>query len=436
MNRQMSKLMLCVLVSLVALTARAQVNAGDSVMTHVKGNRLSLGGYGEVAMTRHFFSDNQYKYRNPAKYKDDPSNGQFDIPHVVIYIGYAFDKGWSMGSEIEFEHGGTGTAVEIEADEGGEYETEVEKGGEVALEQFWINKRFSKAANLKIGHVVVPVGLTNAHHEPLNFFTVYRPEGENTILPCTWHDTGLSFWGRAGDFKYEVQFLAGLDAFRFSRDKWAHNAAGTAYEFKPANKYGFAARVDNYSLPGLRMALSGYFGQGMHNTYPNEREGSGKTYDKTRGDIFIGAFDFTFDRFNWIVRGNYDYGTLSDAAVISKLKINTPGASPYNHTYTGKAAEAYGLEAGYDIFSQIDKMHLDGQKLYIFGRYEYYNAYIREKSEPAYEFTKKNRMAVGVNYYPVPEIAIKAEYSKRFLRTGYNDEPSLSIGIVYEGFFM
>ena len=245
MKRPMSNLISCVLVSLMALTAQAQVNAGDSVMTHVKGNRLSLGGYGEVAMTRHFFSDNQYKYRNPAKYKDDPSNGQFDIPHVVIYIGYAFDKGWSMGSEIEFEHGGTGTAVEIEADEGGEYETEVEKGGEVALEQFWINKRFSKAANLKIGHIVVPVGLTNAHHEPLNFFTVYRPEGENTILPCTWHDTGLSFWGRAGGFKYEVQFLAGLDAFRFSRDNWAHNAAGTAYEFKPANKYGFAARVDN-----------------------------------------------------------------------------------------------------------------------------------------------------------------------------------------------
>ena len=30
-------------------TAIAQVNAGDSVMQHVKGNRLSVGGYGEVA---------------------------------------------------------------------------------------------------------------------------------------------------------------------------------------------------------------------------------------------------------------------------------------------------------------------------------------------------------------------------------------------------
>ena len=27
----------------------AQVNAADSVMTHAKGNKLSLGGYGEAA---------------------------------------------------------------------------------------------------------------------------------------------------------------------------------------------------------------------------------------------------------------------------------------------------------------------------------------------------------------------------------------------------
>lgn len=90
-----------------------------------------------------------------------------------------------MGTEIEFEHTGTGSAVEIETDEGGEYETEIEKGGEVELEQFWIQKSFARWANLKMGHFVVPVGLNNAHHEPLNFFNVYRPEGENTILPST-----------------------------------------------------------------------------------------------------------------------------------------------------------------------------------------------------------------------------------------------------------
>lgn len=45
-------------------------------------------------------------------------------------------------------------------------------------------------------------------------------------------------------------------------------------------------------------------------------------------------------------------------------------------------------------------------------------------------------MAFGVNYYPIPQIALKAEYSKRFLKSGYNDEPSISVGIAYEGFFL
>lgn len=123
-----------------------------------------------------------------------------------------------MSTEIEFEYIGTGSAVEYETEEGIEYEQEQEKGGEVELEQFWIQKSFSRAFNIRMGHIIVPVGLNNAHHEPLQYFTVYRPEGENTILPSTWHDTGLSLWGRYGDFRYELTATAGLDAFLFNRD--------------------------------------------------------------------------------------------------------------------------------------------------------------------------------------------------------------------------
>ena len=58
------------------------------------------------------------------------------------------------------------------------------------------------------------------------------------------------------------------------------------------------------------------------------------------------------------------------------------------------------------------------------------------KQQPPYEYTKKFRMAFGLNYYPLPQIAVKAEYSKRFLRSLYNNEPSVSLGIAYEGFFL
>lgn len=422
--------------------AKAQYSAADSVQNHVKGNRLSIGGYGEAAYTRNFYSDNVYRYTDPKSYKNDPSHGRFDIPHAVIYISYDFGKGWTMSSEIEFEHTGSGGAIEKEYSEGGEWEQEVEKGGEVELEQFWIQKSFGSFLNVRAGHIVVPVGLTNAHHEPLNYFTVYRPEGEATILPCTWHDTGISIWGRLGDFRYEVQMLAGLDAFMFDRENWIQGGAGSPFEFKVANKYGFAARIDNYTLPGLRVGLSGYYGQAMHNSYPHEFEGEDangnkKTYDGTKGRVAIGAIDFTFNRYNWIVRGNADYGYLSNASTISKIKRNlTSNNAPYKKTPVGKNAVAVGIEAGYDVFSQIGKLREDYQKLYLFGRYEYYNSYIPAKDQAKYEYTGKNRMAFGVNYYPIPQIAVKAEYSKRFFKSRYNNEPSVSLGVAYQGFFL
>ena len=104
-------------------------------------SRLHVGGYGEAVFTRNFYSDRYLRYTDPESARGE-SHGRFDIPHFVVYLGYDFGKGWSMSSEIEFEHGGTESAVEIETEEAGEYEKEIERGGEVALEQFWIQKTF------------------------------------------------------------------------------------------------------------------------------------------------------------------------------------------------------------------------------------------------------------------------------------------------------
>lgn len=437
MNKFTLGITTAVLAMGMATTANAQVNAADSVMNHAGGHRLSVGGYGEVAYSRMFYSNNPYRYSQAAKYKDDPSRGQFDIPHAVIYLGYDFGKGWTMGSEIEFEHTGTGVSTEKEYEESGEWEQEVEKGGEVELEQFWIQKSFNKAVNLRFGHIVVPFGLTNAHHEPLNFFTVYRPEGEANLFPCTWHQTGVSLWGHIGnDWKYELQFLPGLDGLAFSREHFVQKGAGSAFEFAPANKYAAFLRIDNTSLKGLRLGLSGYYGHTLDNS--DVRDANSIAHDLS-GKLMMVAFDFTLNRWNWIVRGNVDYAHLPEGPKIQQLGNRGRTASPYNTDEVGKGAIATSIEAGWDMFSQIQKLRADNQKLYIFGRYEYYNPYIYSRDNNFKEensWTKKNRIAFGVNYYPIKEIVFKAEYSKRFLKSQYNDEPSFSVGVAYEGFFL
>jgi hypothetical protein len=420
------------------VAAFGQENAGDSVMQHVMGNRLSLGGYGEVALSRMYYSDHVNRYSSPANYKNDPSHGRFDIPHAVIYMGYDFGRGWTLGTEIEFEHTGTGSAIENEADEAAEWEYEQEKGGEVELEQLWINKEFSRAANIKVGHFIVPVGLNNAHHEPLNYFTVYRPEGENTILPSTWHDTGISFWGRYGKFKYELQLVAGLNAMLFNRDKWIHHGAGSPFEFKPANQYGVAARIDYYVMPGLRVGISGYYGNSAHNTYPNDLKGDGKPYDDVKGTVAIGSIDLTLKRWNWIVRGQTDYGYVGNTDKLNIIKDAKAHASnsPVKSAMIGKNAISVGIEAGYDVFSQIGKLRSQRQQLYVFGRYEYYDSYIPSGNKAMFDYTNVSRVAFGVNYHPLPQIAVKMDYSRRILKSPYNHEPSLNVGVAYEGWFL
>ena len=114
--------------------------------------------------------------------------------------------------------------------------------------------------------------------------------------------------------------------------------------------------------------------------------------------------------------------------------------SPYHHSaFVSKNAYAVGIEAGYDVMSLLSPSSpLGGSErgsLYLFGRYEQYNPYASNTKGTAYDYTEVKRMAFGVNYYPVPEIAIKAEYSNRLLKSQYNNEPSISIGVAYEGFF-
>lgn len=402
-------------------------------------SRLTLGGYGEAVMTRNFYSDNYLRYSDPAKYKDADGHGRFDLPHVVLFVGYDFGKGWSMGSEIEFEHGGTESAVEVEEEEGGEYESEVERGGEVALEQFWIQKSFCPQMNLRLGHIIVPVGATNSHHMPTEFFGVYRPEGENTIMPCTWHETGVSLWGQATRWlRYEVLFLPGLDSDRFGRQGWIHDGAGSPYEFKIANSYAGAARLDfTPRLKGanrLRLSLSGYYGTSFKNTLSvNESD----RYKNVKGVVAIGAFDGTFSWAHGLCRWNFDYGYLGDSELITRYNKNVMRKdSPSPRQNIGKNAMAAGVEAGYDVFSHSGRLRGKNQRLFVFSRWDFYDSMYRTQGGVVDEaWCGRHRVAAGIDYYPIRDIAIKGEYSVGLLRSAYNNEPAVSIGVTYAGFF-
>lgn len=410
--------------------ALAQGAAADSLMP-VRSPRFQVGGYGEAVMQRMFYSDDAARYYYPQSYAN-ASHGRFDLPHVVLYMSYDFGRGWKMSAEFEYEHGGGGATYEIENSEGGEYETEIEKGGEVAIEQFWIEKRFSPYANLRMGHIIVPVGMTNQHHMPTEFFTVLRPAEETSILPCTWHETGISLWGRAGAWRYEAQLVAGLDAERFSNVGWVSGGATSPYEFKIASAYAGVLRLDSYALKGLRWGLSAYYGYSAANSLKAERYRN----RNVKGIVSIGAFDAVYDDRNVLARVNAVYGNLGGSYDISMVNKRLPSASPSPRTEVASDALGAYVEAGYDLLALFGSRAYKGSRLYLYGHYGYYDSMLKTAEGIADKtWCARHIISAGLSYFPLKEVVLKAEYSFGKLVAPYNNEPTISLGIGYAGIF-
>lgn len=130
---------------------------------------------------------------------------------------------------------------------------------------------------------------------------------------------------------------------------------------------------------------------------------------------------------------------ISDAERITAFcnaypKHTQQDGSPSKHSPIGSSAYSFGGEAGYDVFSIFDALR-QKQKLYVFGRYEDYNTYATGNKKVAYTYDHVKRMSFGINYKPIPQIIVKAEWAKRYLDSAYNDEPSISLGVMFVGWF-
>jgi hypothetical protein len=385
--------------------------------------KFRIGSYGEMLYQHMNYGANRYKATDGAP-RDNRS--YLAIPRTVFAGDYKFRDDIILSTEIEFEHGGTGAAMEYEYTEAGEYEGfEVEKAGEVALEQFHITKRFAPWLNVRAGHFIVPIGITNAHHEPIFFFGSSRPEGEKALLPSTWHETGIAVLGYLPAFRYEVMVVNGLSPNAFSTENWVGSGKQGVLEDVVATNPAFAARVEYSGVKNLRMGLSGYYGHTAKNT-------TKPAYAGLKGTVSILSADVQYHSKNFTARANVIYGDLSDSKALSeenrKLFRSTFGATP-----VAKNALTYALEAGYNISSLFDLK----TKLYPFARYEYYNTAQRvEEGVKEFPRFKRDVTAFGLNYYVLPNLVVKADYAIRRIDNGnYNSEHTFGAGVAYTTWF-
>lgn len=402
--------------------------------------QFRLGGYGEVVAAFKDYGINRFNGSPYGNTKEDRNT--ISIPRFILALDYKFNSKWILGAEIEFESGGTGSAVELEASENGEYETEVEKGGEVVLEQFHLTRLIHTAFNVRAGHVIVPVGLTNAHHEPIHFFGTVRPEGETTILPSTWHETGIELFGSFGkgyaSFDYQALVVAGLNANGFNRNEWVAGGKQGFFEEDNFTSPGYVVRLDYKGVPGLRIGGSFYYcaDAGANSDKKQTYASVGKIPVK----IFTG--DIQYKNKFVTARGNVVSGDLGKSAAVSKVNNRLPNLSPYSKlTPIAKNAVSYAAEAGVNLSAFFPNKKFP--VIYPFARYEYYNP--QEKGEAGQSMEVRDQVSMwtaGINWFALPNLVVKADYTTRQIGTSkvfgaskFNSENEFAIGIAYVGWF-
>lgn len=403
-------------------------------------NKFRFGGYGEAVASFKDYGINRF-YGGHLGNKKDHRN-TISIPRFVAAFDYKFNSKWILGAEIEFESGGVGTAYEIENSENGEYETEVEKGGEVALEQFHITRLIHPAFNIRAGHIIVPVGLTNSHHEPINFFGTYRPEGETMILPSTWHDNGLEIFGTFGrgytTFSYQALVVSGLNANGFDRNTWIAGGKQGIFEEDNFTSPGYAFRLDYKGVPGLRAGASFYY---CANTGANSDKLT--EYPLHKIPVRIYTADAQYKNKYVTARTNFVWGNLSNAEYVSSVNTKLSNKSPYTRVVpVAKRAVSYAGEIGVNVSAFFNNPKVP--VIYPFARYEYYNP--QEEGEGMQVMELRNKVSmwtVGLNWFALPNLVVKADYMTRQIGTGkmfgtgpYNSENEFSIGIAYVGWFL
>jgi opacity protein-like surface antigen len=409
----------------VSQTARDTLDTSNTPYEWNFG-KYRFGGYGEVLFQHMDYDANRYTNPNGASKRN---RAEISLPRAVFAIDYKFTDDIVFGAEIEFEYGGTGSTMEIEHEkEGREFETEIEQGGEVVLEQLHLTKRFTNAFNIRIGHFIVPVGITNSHHEPTQYLGTVRPEGELALLPSTWHETGISVLGYFRQFKYEVMLVNGLDPNGFSSENWVGSGRQKIFEKSTMTSPALAGRVEYSPIKNLRISASGYYNRTAKNSSkPQAMTG-------LDGTVTIASADAQYRSDNIIARANIIYGSVSDSKAIADVNKRIFSASGYSISPFGEAALTYSGEAGYNVLSFFDCK----SRLFPFVRYEYYNT--GEKIEagaqelPRY---KRDLFIAGINYFLTPSIVLKADYSHRRINRGkYNSENTISVTLAYTGWFL
>lgn len=354
---------------------------------------LSLGAYGEA---------NYRKFVSETGSNRDTA----DFLRLVAYLGYKFNDWMIFNSEIEFEHGTTGTVSAVAG-----------SGGEVSVEFAILDFLLSRPFNARAGMVLAPLGFLNEIHEPPFFHGVLRPDVEQQIIPTTWRGVGAGFFGEIlPGLQYRTYIMEGLRASRFTR-------AGIRSGRQQGNRVLFEDPAWTFRLdytperfPGLLVGASTFLGN----------QGQDETIGGRKPDAFMTL---------WEVHSQFRYRGLELRALGAWNRLDDArelslAASAANRPVAERQFGWY-VEAAYDIFPLLRP----GTTQYLapFFRFERYDTQADVPSGFTRDRSRDRKLyTVGLSYKPIPNIVLKMDYRNFDAKDGnVGDEFAVGIGFAF-----
>ncbi|MDZ4142071.1 MAG: porin [Methylotenera sp.] len=348
-------------------------------------DKTTVGGYGEL----HYNNFQGDVPTGSTRAKDD-----IDFHRFVLFFGHRFNDWISLKSELELEHSNT------------------ENNGQVELEQAYLDFNFSEKVNAKAGIFLMPVGFLNETHEPPTFYGVERNNIETRIIPTTWWEAGVSLYGEvAPGWKYQAGVTSNLSAEHFEKfsTKGVREARRNVSE-APAENVAFHGRLDYSGLPGMTVGASVVTGK----TGQDNADLNGADARLTLWDVHA---RYNVDKLD--LRALYARGHLNDAS-----KINAAFSGVENQVASG----FYGwyAEAAYHVWKSGD------HDLAPFVRYEKWDTQADLASNTVRQAGSENDIwTVGANYWPHPQVVLKADYQKFDKPDGDKGDKRLNLGLGY-----
>lgn len=390
-------------------------------------SRFEVSGYGTI------------NYHNYTRFDTDKyQTNKFDFERLALYLNYVINNWMKLKGEIEFEHGGVGTAMDFDSqEEAGEFEIEVEQGGEVKLEKLYLEMMLHPAANLRIGRMKLHIGTAQTLDRPTQYFTVSRQEMEDAMLPLGWYESGIQLFGKFlhNRFDYELTVSTGLDATGFSSKNWIKRGYQSRFEMPVAESFAYSGRLD-YHFSKYKddfAGVSAYY----NNPTKNRPKKDMMNID---GNLFLCEGHLALNRPHWRVNSVLLWGTLQNSHIISRRNASLSNHLQVKRTPVGHQALGFSVEAGYDLLHLFNKD--SKQKVFGYGRYDYYDTMYKVEGlvskKPRWE---RNTYTAGVNWFLNRNIVFKAEYkdrvfgSKRIDRVtskdigGHQHESSVNVGM-------